>query len=123
MDVIYFHLLCRDAVHEYAKKSKEIRDVVLRAIARLLELEEDYFIHKFTDRATTFARFNYYPSCASPDHVFGFRPHSDGRMLTIVLVDKEVGGLQVRRAGRWYNVPTIPGTLVIFVGDSLEVII
>ena len=111
-------------MHEYAGKTKQIRDQVLRAIARLLELDEDdYFVDKLTDRAITFARFNYYPPCSAPDRVFGFRPHSDGRLITILLVDKHkhVGGLQVHKDGRWYNVPTVPGTLLIFLGDSLEV--
>uniref|UniRef100_A0ACD5YZY7 Uncharacterized protein n=1 Tax=Avena sativa TaxID=4498 RepID=A0ACD5YZY7_AVESA len=111
----------RDAMLEYAGKSKKTRDRVLRAMATLLELEEDHFVSKFTDRAITFAAVNYYPPCPAPDRVFGFRPHSDGRLITFLLADKDIGGLQVRKDGRWFNVPTIPGSLLVFVGDSLEI--
>ncbi|XP_047069923.1 protein SRG1-like [Lolium rigidum] len=111
----------RDVMQEYVCKSKKIRDQVVRAIAMLLELEEDHLVSMFTDRAITFAVVNYYPPCPAPDGVFGFRPHSDGRVITILLADKAIGGLQVCKDGRWYNVPTKPGCLLIFVGDSLEI--
>lgn len=90
-------------------------------MAKLLGLEEDYFINQITDKAPTFARFNYYPPCPRPDLVFGIRPHSDGGVLTILLVDKGVGGLQVQRDGKWYNVPAKPYTLLINLGDYMEV--
>uniref|UniRef100_A0ACD5YAX4 Uncharacterized protein n=1 Tax=Avena sativa TaxID=4498 RepID=A0ACD5YAX4_AVESA len=120
-DVLSWPRFFRDAMLEYACESKKIRDRVLRAIATLLELEADHFISKFTDRAITFAAVNYYPPCPAPDRVFGFRPHSDGRLITVLLADNDIGGLQVHKDGRWYNVPTKPGSLLVFVGDSLEI--
>ena len=90
-------------------------------MAKTLGLDENYFITHFTKNAPTFARFNYYPPCPKPDLVFGIKPHSDASVLTIVLIDKDVGGLQVLRNGKWHNVPTIPHRMLINLGDFTEV--
>ncbi|TVU02462.1 hypothetical protein EJB05_52050, partial [Eragrostis curvula] len=111
----------RDVLHEYTSKTKKIRNDIFQAMARILGLEDDYFINQIGDKAHAFARFNYYPPCPRPDLVNGVRPHSDGAVLTILLVDKEVGGLQVQRDGMWYNVPSRPNTLLVNLGDSMEI--
>lgn len=92
-------------------------------MAQLLELDEDYFVSQFDEKAITFARFNYYPQCSRPDLVFGIKPHSDGSVMTILLPDKDVGGLQVLRDGEWVDVPTIPHTLLVNLGDGMEVVL
>jgi len=112
---------CRDLLHEYASKTKKVRDNVLRAMGKILELGEDYFISQIGEKAPAIARFNYYPPCPRPELVFGIKPHSDGGAVTILLVDNDVGGLQVQRDGIWYTVPSKPHTLVINLGDSMEV--
>ncbi|GJN29500.1 hypothetical protein PR202_gb17726 [Eleusine coracana subsp. coracana] len=80
----------RDVLHEYTSETKKIRNIVFEAMAKILELEEDYFVRQISDKAHAFARFNYYPPCPRPDLVNGVRPHSDGGVLTILLVDKEI---------------------------------
>lgn len=114
-------LFCRDILHKYASKTKTIRDSILRAMAVILDLDEDHFVSLIGDKAPGFARFNYYPPCPRPELVFGIKPHSDGGVLTILLVDKEIGGLQVQRDDIWYNVPSKPYTLLINIGDIMEV--
>lgn len=78
---------------------------------------------QFSNKAPSFARFNYYPPCPRPDLVFGVKPHSDSGVLTILLMDKDVGGLQVLRDGVWHNVPTSPYRLLINIGDYMEVLL
>ncbi|CAL5046349.1 unnamed protein product [Urochloa decumbens] len=111
----------RDILHEYASKTKTIRDIILRAMAKILEFDENYFISQIGEKAPALARFNYYPPCSRPEHVFGVKPHSDGGVLTIVLVANDVAGLQVQRDGIWYNVPSKPHTLLVNLGDSMEI--
>jgi isopenicillin N synthase-like dioxygenase len=111
----------RDVLHQYVSKIREIRDTVLRSIAKLLELDEDYFVNQFSEKASAFARFHYYPPCVRPDLVLGLKPHSDIGLLTILLVDEYARGLQVQKDGKWYNVPTKPYTLVINLADCMEV--
>ncbi|KAE8795425.1 Protein SRG1 [Hordeum vulgare] len=111
----------RDVLLEYASRTKRIRDLVFRSIAKILDLEEDYFLNQISNKDPGFARFNYYPPCPRPDLVLGMRPHSDGGLLTIVFVDHDVGGLQVERDGKWYNVPAKPYSLVINLADCMEI--
>ena len=94
---------------------------ILRAMAKILEIDEEDFINQIGGRPQAYARFNYYPPCPRPELVLGIKAHSDAPLLTVLLVDREVGGLQVQRENKWLNVPSIPHTLVINLGDSFEV--
>uniref|UniRef100_A0ACD6A9H2 Uncharacterized protein n=1 Tax=Avena sativa TaxID=4498 RepID=A0ACD6A9H2_AVESA len=113
----------RDYLHEFTLKSKIIKDNILWAMAKLLGLHEDCLVNQFTDKALTYARFNYYPPCPRPDLVLGIKPHCDVFALTVVLMDKDVAGLQVLRDGTWYRVPTLSNNynLLINVGVAMEV--
>ena len=55
------------------------------------------------------------------DNVVGLKPHGDGTVLTILLQDQHVEGLQVLKDDRWFRVPVIPHALTILVGDQMEV--
>ncbi|KAJ6794872.1 putative 2-oxoglutarate-dependent dioxygenase [Iris pallida] len=110
----------RDVLHEYTMKARKVVERVLWVMAKLLELEENYFINQLGDRAGVYARFNYYP-CCSTDSVFGIKPHSDGSVITALLLDKEVEGLQVLKDGEWVKVPIIPHALLFNLGDQMEI--
>ncbi|CAN6179100.1 unnamed protein product, partial [Urochloa humidicola] len=112
----------RGLLHEYTASCKRVKDGILRAMARLLELgDDDAILNQFGNKGTTHARFNYYPACPRPDLVLGIRPHSDVCVLTLLLMDEQVAGLQVLRDGTWYRVPPISDhTLLVNVGVSLE---
>lgn len=90
-------------------------------MARLLELEEDYFLNQFSDKAPTTVRINHYVPCPTPDIVLGFKAHSDDGVLATLLVDNDVPALQVLRDGVWYGVPTNPRSLLVNMGDFMEV--
>ncbi|XP_062228223.1 protein SRG1-like [Phragmites australis] len=113
----------RDLLHEYTLNCKRVKDGILRAMAKLLELDEDCLINQFGNKqGSTYARFNYYPACPRPDLVLGIRPHSDVCVLTLLLMDKDVGGLQVLRDGTWYGVPPVRDyALLVNVGVSMEI--
>ncbi|KAJ4832900.1 hypothetical protein Tsubulata_044523 [Turnera subulata] len=111
----------REILEEYTAKLKQITEVVLKALARSLSLEEHSFLDKYGEKATMFARFNYFPPCSKPDRALGLKPHSDGSAITIVLQDKEVEGLQLLQDDQWVRVPIIPHALLINVGDQVEI--
>ncbi|XP_056171697.1 1-aminocyclopropane-1-carboxylate oxidase homolog 1-like [Syzygium oleosum] len=50
----------------------------------------------------------------------GVTEHSDNDFLTILLQD-QIGRLQVLHENQWIDVPPIPGALVIDIGDLLQV--
>lgn len=87
-------------------------------------LEGDFFTKKFTDDPfAQLAMFHYPPHPASRDghEVWGVGRHTDYGALTILLQD-DVGGLQVEtRDGSWIDVPPIPGSFVINLGDMMEI--
>lgn len=115
-----------DVLREYTTRCREIAGVVLASLARLLGLHEGRFVGMMSDGvAMTHARFNYYPRCPEPDRVLGLKPHSDASVITVVLIDDAVGGLQVQKPndddGVWYDVPIVPNALLVNVGDVTEV--
>ncbi|KAG2603906.1 hypothetical protein PVAP13_4NG028000 [Panicum virgatum] len=115
-------------LREYTARCRRIADVVLASLARLLGLPEGRFVGMMNEGvAMTHARFNYYPRCPRPDLVLGLKPHSDASVVTVVLIDDAVGGLQVQKpndgggGGVWYNVPIVPNALLVNVGDAIEI--
>ncbi|KAJ4709094.1 2-oxoglutarate (2OG) and Fe(II)-dependent oxygenase superfamily protein [Melia azedarach] len=111
----------RETLHEYTAKLEVITQVLLKAMAMSLNLEENCFLDMYGEQSTLFARFNFYPPCPRPDQVIGVKPHADGSAFTILLQDKEVEGLQFQKENQWYRVPIIPEALVINVGDQAEI--
>ena len=99
-----------------------MKDGLLRAMAKLLKLDDDdYFVDQLGERPLTHARCSYYPECPRPELVFGLKPHSDGTVVTVLMVDDTVGGLQVLRDGVWWDVPVVPNTLLAIIGDQIQV--
>jgi isopenicillin N synthase-like dioxygenase len=83
----------------------------------------------FEGNHTGFLRLNYYPvddpiEGAADDYQavadLGVHHHSDAGALTVLIQD-EVGGLQVHRDGYWYDIPPVPGAIVINTGDMMQV--
>ncbi|KAJ4952414.1 hypothetical protein NE237_029246 [Protea cynaroides] len=111
----------REILHEYTMKTSLVVQSTLKAMARQLGLEKNYFVNQLGDQDRAYARFNYYPPCSRPDLVYGLKPHTDGGVITIVFQDPEVEGLQVLKDGQWVKVPIVPYTLLINVADQTEI--
>lgn len=62
---------------------------------------------------------HYYPACPEPEATLGIVKHSDNDFLTVLLQD-HVGGLQVLRDDRWFNIPPVEGALIVNIGDLLQ---
>ncbi|XP_020218690.1 protein SRG1 [Cajanus cajan] len=112
----------RSTVLQYTESIKLLSEVILKAMAKSLNLEEDSFINECGERAVKFLRFNYYPPCPMPDHVLGLKPHADGSVITFLLQDKQEEGLQVLKDDQWFKVPIVPHALLINVGDQMEIL-
>ncbi|CAN6221934.1 unnamed protein product [Urochloa humidicola] len=110
-------------LHEYALRREEVANQVLRAMATALGFDEEFFLgRRVGDKVASYARFTYDPSCPRPDLVHGLKPHTDNSVIATLLLDPDVGGLQVLKEGRWVGVPVLRrGELLVVVGDEMEI--
>jgi len=109
-------------LHEYTLRSEPVARQVLRAMARALGFEEFFAGRRVGEKVASYARFTYYPPCPRPELVHGLKPHTDNSVITTLLLDPDVGGLQVLRGGRWVGVPVLGrGERLVVVGDEMEI--
>lgn len=102
---------------------------LLEAFCVGLDLPADYMRIDFARYHTGFVRLNYYPvkdpmRASNVAHLpvadLGVHHHTDAGALTVLLQDN-VGGLQVFKDGFWHNVAPIEDALVINTGDMMQV--
>ncbi|MED6205160.1 hypothetical protein PIB30_015276 [Stylosanthes scabra] len=110
-----------EILEDFSIKVRSMMEYLLRCMARSLNLEEDSFLDQFGEQSLFAARFSFYPCCSRPDLVHGLKPHTDRSVMTVVLQDKEVEGLQVLIHDKWVNVPTIPNAIVVNLGDQMQI--
>jgi isopenicillin N synthase-like dioxygenase len=91
---------------------------VLRAFAAALEQPEDVFEPIYTPEAHQLLKIIRYPGRSGGDRQ-GVGAHKDSGFVTILLQDDQAG-LQVQREHGWIDAPPIEGTLVVNVGEILE---
>ncbi|KAG9450747.1 hypothetical protein H6P81_010712 [Aristolochia fimbriata] len=112
----------RDISLEYSRTVREMVRVLLGGISEGLGLNESYIEKSLNlDEGLQILTGNYYPRCPQPELAMGMPPHSDHGLLT-VLIENDVGGLQVMHGGEWVQVRSIPNSFLVNVGDHLEIL-
>ncbi len=93
---------------------------VLRAIARFLNVDEEYFTDTVRD-GNSVMRLLHYPAQSEPtgNHIRA-GAHEDINTITLLLGAEEAGLELKTRDGRWIPVSPKPGELVINIGDMLQ---
>ncbi|CAI9765384.1 unnamed protein product [Fraxinus pennsylvanica] len=106
---------------EYCERTQNLLRKLVRGISESLGLEE-YEMEKTLNLDSSFQIFiaNYYPPCPQPQLALGMPPHSDHGLLTL-LIENQVGGLQIQHKGEWLNVNALPNSILVNTGDHLEI--
>jgi isopenicillin N synthase-like dioxygenase len=108
----------RSLVEEFMSTMGEIADALMAALSIAFGLNEDHLAKMFGEHPLSLAKLISYPE--TPSGQCGVNPHHDAGFVT-VLVQHEVGGLQALNPdGEWIDVPVVPGTLVINLGEMLQ---
>jgi isopenicillin N synthase-like dioxygenase len=94
---------------------------MLQIFAVALGLDQDWFADKIDQHLGTMSA-NRYPAQPEPpaENQLRARAHVDFSTLTILYQDDSPGGLQVHRRGvGWIDVPCVPGSFVVNLGDLM----
>jgi len=114
----------------HRRQCERIAGTLLAAIARALSAPADMLVEAFKPSHTSFLRLNFYPVCAEPEapagveaaqtgHL-GINHHTDAGALTVLMQDN-VNSLQVRHADRWHTITPQHESLIINIGDVVQV--
>ncbi|WP_420451353.1 isopenicillin N synthase family dioxygenase [Ilumatobacter sp.] len=111
----------RAPVERYHVAAMGLCEQLMGAMALSLDLDEDHFAPFHRAPTCTLRLLRYPPRPADAgESDFGAGAHTDWGAVTVLAQDG-VGSLEVRdKAGRWVEVPPVPGAFVINVGDLMQ---
>ncbi|CAL5430604.1 unnamed protein product [Camellia sinensis] len=109
----------RSEVYEWDREIGRLGDDLLGLLSEGLGIERERLKELSCSESRTMAA-HYYPYCPEPDMTYGLTSHTDPGVVTVVL-QNQVGGLQVKHGGDWVNIEPVPGGLIVNVGDILQI--
>ncbi|CAH8348362.1 unnamed protein product [Eruca vesicaria subsp. sativa] len=114
----------RMAMKDFGKRLENLAEDLLDLLCENLGLEKGYLKKVFhgTKGPTFGTKVSNYPPCPKPEMIKGLRAHTDAGGIILLFQDDKVSGLQLLKDGDWIDVPPLNHSIVINLGDQLEVI-
>ncbi|KAL1818067.1 hypothetical protein ACET3Z_020641 [Daucus carota] len=114
----------RKVMKEFAEKLEKLAEELLDLLCENLGLEKGYLKRAFygTKGPNFGTKVSNYPPCPNPELIKGLRAHTDAGGIILLFQDDKVSGLQLLKEGKWVDVPPMRHSIVINLGDQLEVI-
>ncbi|TYH53089.1 hypothetical protein ES332_D09G073700v1 [Gossypium tomentosum] len=110
--------VCRDIVIEYSSKMMKLGQTLLELMSEALGLNRSY-LEDIGCGEGMLVKCHYYPPCPKPDLTLGSSSHTDTGFCTVVLQD-EIGGLQILYQNQWLDVNPVRGALVVNLADMMQ---
>ncbi|XP_030504113.2 jasmonate-induced oxygenase 4 [Cannabis sativa] len=111
----------RSTMAEYSDRTGSLASELLELISESLGLPSrciEDAVGEFYQNIT----ISYYPPCPQPELTLGLQEHSDMGAITL-LVQDEVGGLEVLKDGQWVKVqPLDDDAILVLLADQTEII-
>ncbi|KAJ1430761.1 Oxoglutarate/iron-dependent dioxygenase [Sesbania bispinosa] len=112
--------VCRDIVIEYSEKVMGFASTLFELLSEALGLNSSHLKEMGCGEGFLLL-CHYYPPCPEPELTIGNSNHTDNDFITILLQD-QIGGLQVLHDKKWIDVTPIHGALVVNIGDLLQLL-
>ena len=109
----------RPLILRWQQASLEVLGRLLRAFALALGQAADALLPLYGNEPHHVTKLIRYPGRDATESDQGVGAHKDSELLTLLLQD-DVGGLQVETARGWIEVRPMPGTFVVNIGELLE---
>ncbi|KAK9084753.1 hypothetical protein Sjap_025164 [Stephania japonica] len=114
----------RKSMKEFALELEKLAELLLDLLCENVGLEKGYLKKAFCgSKGPTFGtKIGNYPPCPKPELVKGLRAHTDAGGIILLFQDDKVSGLQLLKGENWIDVPPMRHSIVVNIGDQLEVI-